>query len=110
MLATDIKHPQSKPPARVFASRRFRSSGVRFADALSRLCIIRATGASRTAETAILAALNVIGETGVAYDLDVNYRTVKGLLERMGTEINCRFLGGAVLSCGSPRQTGIKSS
>ncbi|MGI5874399.1 MAG: nitrogenase component 1 [Bacillota bacterium] len=40
-------------------------------------------------------SVNVIGETGVAYDLDVNYRTVKGLLERMGIEINCRFLGGA---------------
>ena len=39
--------------------------------------------------------VNLIGETGVANNTDINYRTVKGLLEGMGVSINCRFLGDA---------------
>ena len=40
-------------------------------------------------------SVNLIGETGVANDLDVNYGIVKDLLGRMGISVNCRFLGGA---------------
>ena len=39
--------------------------------------------------------VNLIGETGVANNTDVNYRTVKSMLEGMGVTINCRFLGDA---------------
>ena len=40
-------------------------------------------------------SVNLIGETGVANNTDVNYRVVKGLLEGMGIAVNCRFLGDA---------------
>ena len=39
--------------------------------------------------------VNLIGETGVANNTDVNYRTIKALLEGMGISVNCRFLGDA---------------
>ncbi len=39
--------------------------------------------------------VNLIGETGVANNTDVNYHTVKDLLAGMGVSINCRFLGDA---------------
>ena len=40
-------------------------------------------------------SVNLIGETGVANDLDVNFGIVRDLLGRMGISVNCRFLGGA---------------
>ena len=40
-------------------------------------------------------SVNLIGETGVANDLDVNYGIMKELLGQMGISIGCRFLGGA---------------
>ncbi|MBR4744154.1 MAG: AAA family ATPase [Oscillospiraceae bacterium] len=40
-------------------------------------------------------SVNLIGETGVANDLDVNYGIIRDLLEQMGISVNCRFLGGA---------------
>ena len=40
-------------------------------------------------------SVNLIGETGVANDLDVNYGIVRDLLGQMGISVNCRFLGGA---------------
>ena len=42
-------------------------------------------------------SVNLIGETGVANDLDVNYLITKGLLEQMGISVNCRFLGGSTV-------------
>ena len=43
-------------------------------------------------------SVNLIGETGVANNTDVNYRVVKGLLEGMGISIGCRFPGDASVS------------
>lgn len=37
--------------------------------------------------------VNLIGEVGVANDLELNHLIMKNLLERMGVSINCRFLG-----------------
>ena len=42
-------------------------------------------------------SVNLIGETGVANDLEINYEILAGLLERMGVSINCRFLGNATV-------------
>ena len=39
--------------------------------------------------------VNIIGETGVANNLELNYRTARELLEKLGLRINCRFLGDA---------------
>ena len=39
--------------------------------------------------------VNLIGETGVANNTDINYRTIKALLGGMGIDVNCRFLGNA---------------
>ena len=39
--------------------------------------------------------VNLIGEVGVSNQIEVNYRTIKNLLGRMGIGINCRFLGNA---------------
>ncbi|MBR6115250.1 MAG: AAA family ATPase [Oscillospiraceae bacterium] len=39
--------------------------------------------------------VNLIGETGVANNTDINYRTIKALLGGMGIDVNCRFLGDA---------------
>ncbi|MBQ9412941.1 MAG: AAA family ATPase [Oscillospiraceae bacterium] len=39
--------------------------------------------------------VNLIGETGVANNTTLNYRTIRALLERMGIGVNCRFLGDA---------------
>lgn len=39
--------------------------------------------------------VNLIGEGSVMNNLDVNYRTVRSLLERIGITIGCRFLGDA---------------
>lgn len=39
--------------------------------------------------------VNIIGEMGLSNNSDVNYRTVKNMLERMGISIGCRFLGDA---------------
>ena len=39
--------------------------------------------------------VNLIGEVGVANDLEVNHLIMKNLLEQMGISINCRFLGDA---------------
>lgn len=39
--------------------------------------------------------VNVIGETGVMNNLDVNFRTIRDLLGAMGVAVNCRFLGDA---------------
>ncbi len=41
--------------------------------------------------------VNIIGEYGVSNNTDINYRTIKALLEAMGIEINCRFLGDATV-------------
>ena len=43
-------------------------------------------------------SVNLIGETGVANDLEVNYGIVRDLLEQMGISVNCRFLGGAAVA------------
>lgn len=40
-------------------------------------------------------SVNLIGETGVANELDVNFRAVRELLGQMGIAVNCRFLGNA---------------
>ena len=42
-------------------------------------------------------SVNLVGETGVANDLDVNFRIARDLLEQMGITVNCRFLGGATV-------------
>ena len=42
-------------------------------------------------------SVNLIGETGVANDLDVNFEIIRDLLGRMGIGVNCRFLGGATV-------------
>ena len=39
--------------------------------------------------------VNLIGETGVANNTTLNYRTIRGLLGEMGISVNCRFLGDA---------------
>ena len=39
--------------------------------------------------------VNLIGETGVANNTDLNFRTAKRLLEGLGVTVNCRFLGDA---------------
>ena len=43
-------------------------------------------------------SVNLIGEVGVSNDIDVNYRTIRRLLNRMGITVNCRFLGNATVS------------
>ena len=40
-------------------------------------------------------SINLIGETGVANDLEINFRIVEELLARMDVAVNCRFLGNA---------------
>lgn len=42
--------------------------------------------------------VNLINETGVSTNHAVNYQYMKKLLNRMGIEINCRFLGDATVS------------
>jgi nitrogenase molybdenum-iron protein alpha/beta subunit len=39
--------------------------------------------------------VNLIGELGVGFNTDVNFRTVKGWLDALGIGIGCRFLGDA---------------
>ena len=41
--------------------------------------------------------VNLIGEAGVANNTDINYRTMRRLLEGMGISVNCRFLGDATV-------------
>lgn len=38
--------------------------------------------------------VNLVGETGVSNNQDVNYRIVRSLLSRMGITVNCRLSGG----------------
>lgn len=39
--------------------------------------------------------VNIINETGIATTSDINYRIISGLLNDMGIEVNCRYLGDA---------------
>ena len=39
--------------------------------------------------------VNLIGETGVANDLEINFSIIEELLGRMGVSVNCRFMGNA---------------
>ena len=40
-------------------------------------------------------SVNLIGETGVANDLEINFDIFAELLGRMGISVNCRFMGNA---------------
>ena len=76
------------------------ADGVISGDYMSGIKLFQRKAAERLISTDIEVeprTVNIVGEYGLGYYAEENFRTIRSLLKDMGISIGCRFLGGAAV-------------